>query len=892
MSPSVALHYGSQPPRSELAAFDWVVLEPDHPTDPSTFKPAMPLAYVAVGEAHPSRSWFARTDPAWVKGRNQAWGSQIMDMAAPEWQEFLIEKVMFPLWQRGYRGFFLDTLDSHLLVKNVDHEAQWRGLATLVRRIKTRMPDARLILNRGFEILADVAPLIDMVAAESLYRGWDAGRGTFREVAPSDRAWLLERLAEVRGHGLPCLVIDYTPVSDRALARDTARRIEADGCIPYVTDPDLRTVGIGLVEAVPRRVLVLYYGKESEALRLSNAHRYLQMPLEYLGYLVDYVDVDHDLPEDVHPDRYAGIVSWFSGAIPSDVAARLDRWWLRRLEEGLPFAVLDSLPTPMSAALLQRMGLRTEAPPENALTPAPSSALRGLEWTAPLHAAENVVAVAPGSESRLAYLDDKGREWAAVAITPTGGIALHPFVVIGLPGLDQHRWIIDPFGFVQDALRLPRIPVPDVTTENGRRLLTVHIDGDGFVSRAELPGAHLAGQVLLEQILERYRVPTSMSIIEAETAPWGLYPHKADKAEEIARAMFRLPHVEAATHTYSHPFVWGRARRATGLADVSTGLFNLNIPGYSFDLEREIVGSSHYIETRLAPADKPVRLLHWSGNCSPDTDAIALADRAGLLNINGGDTSISRANPTLTAVGSLGLRQDGTLQVYAPITNENIYTNLWTGPFDGYRRVIETLKMTDHPRRLKPLGIYYHTYSASKPAALRALQDVYEWALAQPVFPVFTSEYVRKVRDFYTGSLARRGEHWIWRGIGDLRTLRLPPGMEPVDLAGSEGVAGWADGPDGRYVHLAGAHARLRLSTSAPAAPRLVDANARVASVRRTGRSMSLDLVGHRTLEWSAPAGCQVVANGKPLPPHRREGGINSYRIQDVRATIDINCAG
>ena len=43
------------------------------------------------------------------------------------------------------------------------------------------------------------------------------------------------------------------------------------------------------------------------------------------------------------------------------------------------------------------------------------------------------------------------------------------------------------WGMALKALRLPDMPVPDVTTESGRRMLLVHMDGDGFVSARSLP---------------------------------------------------------------------------------------------------------------------------------------------------------------------------------------------------------------------------------------------------------------------------------------------------------------------------------------------------------------------------------------------------------------------
>lgn len=892
-SPSVALYYGQQPVPRELRVFDWVVLEADHHPQPRKAlpTPSLPLAYVAVGESHPSRSWAADVPAEWVMGQNPAWGSRVMDMGHPAWRAFLIERVFRPQWEQGYRGFFLDTLDSYRLVPGYSEADQQQGLIALVRDIRRRWPEARLILNRGFEVLPALQGQVDMVAAESLFQSWDAGQRRYRPVPVADRQWLLSRLQAARDLGMPCLSIDYVAPHERVLARQTAQQILSAGCEPYVTDPALQTVGVGAVEPVARRVLLLYNGAESQHVRLSNAKRYLQMPIEYAGYVVDYADVLQPLPQNIHPDRYAGIVSWFTGDLPAPAAARLNDWWTQHMAQGMPFAMLGHLPTPLSAALAQQMGLASpeadNAPPGLTL----QSPMFGMEMAPPLQAAESVLRLADGATPLLGLRTERGVPLAAAAITPRGGFVLDPFVLQELPGVDQSRWIVDPFAFVQAALRLPALPVPDTTTENGRRLLTVHIDGDGFMSRAELPGTPLAGRALLDEVLRQQRVPTTLSIIESEVAPHGLYPATASEAEAAAREAFRLPHVEAATHTWSHPFVWSAAQRAAGRLNKATGSFYFDIPGYRFNLEREIVGSARYIETRLCPAGKKVVLLQWSGDCAPDADALAVAEGAGLLNINGGDTTIARHNPSVSAIAAQGLRLDGWLQVHAPIANENLYTNLWTGPFDGFRRVIETLEMTDRPRRIKPMGIYYHTYSASKPASLKALRDVYAWALSQPAHPVFTSEYVRKVNDFYDGALARRDGRWLWRASGALRTLRLPAALGRPEMARSHNLAGWAPGSDGTYVHLGPGDAWLATGGDAALTARLLDANGRITTLERHPRGLRVGLQAHVPLQWSVPAGCESQQGGVRIAPTGQRDGALHFKLPHERTTIDIVCA-
>ena len=146
---------------------------------------------------------------------------------------------------------------------------------------------------------------------------------------------------------------------------------------------------------------------------------------------------------------------------------------------------------------------------------------------------------------------------------------------------------IDPFAFLTSSLQLPAIPAPDVTTENGRRLFFSHIDGDGFPSLSESPGNPPAGDVLLKEILEKYRVPTTMSVIEAETSPQGLYPKMSQQLEAIARRIFRLSHVEIASHTYTHPFRWDNSVRHGIFQEDKEAVFHLEVPGYEFDLTRE-----------------------------------------------------------------------------------------------------------------------------------------------------------------------------------------------------------------------------------------------------------------------------------------------------------------
>ena len=340
--------------------------------------------------------------------------------------------------------------------------------------------------------------------------------------------------------------------------------------------------------------------------------------------------------------------------------------------------------------------------------------------------------------------DAKQQIFTGGALTRWGGFILDPFALIEVPGTEQARWVIDPFRFLEGKLATPR---------SCRPLMSPRKMADACFSRTSMatvfhrwPNSRAArrpprscSRKFWKNIASRPRFRSS----SRKSRPKGLHPKQSPQLEDIARRMFRLPHVEIASHTFAHPFLWDHSVKHGVFKDGKEEYYHLNVPGYRFDLDREIVGSMNYIRQRLAPPDKPVRILLWSGDTAPGADALEITERSGFLNMNGGDTSITRSNPSLTAVGALGIQKNGYLQVYAPITNENIYTNLWRGPYYGFERVTESFEMTESPRRLKPVDIYYHTYSASKPAGVKALHRVFAWTQTQLLHPVFASEYHR-----------------------------------------------------------------------------------------------------------------------------------------------------
>ncbi|WP_420819347.1 sugar ABC transporter [Paraburkholderia flava] len=846
---NVAFFDGPQPPVALLQAFDAVVLNPSRGFDPSTH----PLAHTI---------WFAKVSKA----------GTALDPSA-----FVAQRIE-PLWQRGYRGFELDTPDA---IASID-------------AIRAAHPDVQLIVG-GADALRAALPHargLYAVLGPPLVRGFPDGDDgndprSVRDVSGADRTARGDAAhAFTSQTGVPVLSIEICPRTDRACARAMAAQVIATGVKPYVTSAARDVVGIGSIEVLPRKVLIVQNRDADQPLDETLGVRNLATPLNYLGYDVEYADLNAPLPADITPDRYAGVVAWIEGADPVDPAT-WQRWIDARIADHVPVAFMGQFG--FDAAEQEGAALDLQPVPGPFAGPVGvvvHDPMMGFE-IAPKPDARDLVGIHVGDRSRpLLRLTASGSTVDAAAITPWGGYTLSPHTIVSLNGIGQTRWAIQPIAFMSAALRLVPMPSPSVTTENGRRLFMTHVDGDGYASRAEFPGADYSGDALYQQIFTRYKVPMTLSVIEGEVGPSGLYPKISPRLEALARQMFALPYVQIGSHTYSHPFQMADLDLTTGTrvdrVDRGNGgdtAFSLNIPGYTFNLDREITGSIDYINSRLAPPGKRTEVLQWPGDCEPPAIAVRKAYEAGVQNINGGDTIIRKSANSWTHIAPIGVdKGPGAYQVYAPNQDENVYTNNWLGPFYGFTQVLETYDMTDRPLRFKPIDVYYHMYSGTKIASLRALDQIFSTVLKQPVLPVYITDYTHKVLDWRSFAVAREmiGGAWVVRGNGNVRELHWPRNDAP-NLLASSGVTGYAAGPDGTYVHIADGAARVVFPSASGAAygentvPYIAEANGFVRHFRRTPGHLDFEFGGYYQpfVKLANAQSCSVQVAGQQVATKR-----------------------
>ena len=210
-----------------------------------------------------------------------------------------------------------------------------------------------------------------------------------------------------------------------------------------------------------------------------------------------------------------------------------------------------------------------------------------------------------------------------------------------------------------------------------------------------------------------------------------------------------------------------------------------------FNLEQETSGALRASEA-LAPPGKRASLYLWSGDTTPFPAAIQSLRRLGARNLNGGDARLDAEFPSVAYLPPISRPAGSERQIYAGNSNENTYTNDWTGPYYGFYMLEKTLANTEEPRRLKPFNLYYHMYSGEKPGALAAVRHILDKARKSRVVPIAASQYAAIADDFFNVDIVQIDLFsWSVSKRGALSTVRFDEADQlSLDMARSEGVLG------------------------------------------------------------------------------------------------------
>jgi hypothetical protein len=278
-------------------------------------------------------------------------------------------------------------------------------------------------------------------------------------------------------------------------------------------------------------------------------------------------------------------------------------------------------------------------------------------------------------------------------------------------------------------------------------------------------------------------------------------------------------------------------------------------------------------------------------------NALSFIAKHNINAINGGDTTITTIEPWLSHIAPLGLERDGYVQIYTGAQNENVFTNDWLGPFWGFKKVVQTFKMTNSPRRFKPIDIYYHLYSGSKRASFEALTYVFDWVMQQDIFPIFTSEYIPRVPEFYNYSIAQ-GEDgkWLFCGLDRLNTIRIEHKDAMVNFKKSSGVIGVKHFENHTYLSLIPQEkivvSQENNSTKHATTPYLIESNGHLKHYTHQDNNTTYIFQAHIPLEikFYVPSDCHMQISPQPKQSKRKGDELFIRFAKEKDAKVRFQC--
>lgn len=668
---------------------------------------------------------------------------------------------------------------------------------------------------------------------------------------------------------------------------------------------------------VPRTVLALYDGTREVEPRFTRLHRYLELPLNHLGYRLSYHDIAAGPPE-AGTAPVAATVSWLDSAAPDPeafAAWRAD--FVDPCGSAPPVVTLGhtgiapaAAGGPGAARYLARLGL---AAGEGEVAVGAFSEVAAIDATLLGHETEFLIepgpyAVLTAADPAATRLRLEARDVPVdLVVTAPGALYAHDSALARPDPRGGALWVADPFALLGHVLDAGPWPVPDTTTLSGRRIFFATVDAEGWLSR--LPARDfgdrppLAAEVLEQDLLVPFAdLPISVAVLAGDLDP-AVAGAPAEQGREVAARVLALPHVQPATAGLSMIRDWtffsaydpdaeaaalvlGRSRRdggglvASAVQNLGSAFGDRNASAFdvtpdaprkyahlAFDIEAETAGALAVV-AELAETDG-VPLYVWGGNAIPFPGAVDAVRRAGAPAMGGGGGLAPDTAPSIANLWPLAADTGAGLQVYDALSGDARYTDFWTGEMAGFQALAQTLERTETPRRLKPFHLAFAARSAVDFATRSAVRRNFEAARAGPVLPITAGRYVATVEGFF-GYRAVREADAVWRieDRGALQTVRFDAAADhAVDLAASEGVAGARREGDRLYVALDPSTAAPRVALVRDAAqsglrldrpaPVLVEGRAEILALERQAceTRATLSASGPAETVWAAVAG-------------------------------------
>ena len=188
------------------------------------------IVYLSVGEAEESRWWWKDVQKKWIIKQNPNWGSWLINANEKGWRDLLINQVIPSFIEKGFDGFFLDTVDTA-----VSYPETADGMVELIKEISKVKEDVILVQNRGFSLLDRTGKYIDAMLWEGFAAGFNFMSGQYvRHKVLEERARQYREQALKYNYQILCL--GYSKLYDYDTIDYVYQQAEKNNFLAYVTD--------------------------------------------------------------------------------------------------------------------------------------------------------------------------------------------------------------------------------------------------------------------------------------------------------------------------------------------------------------------------------------------------------------------------------------------------------------------------------------------------------------------------------------------------------------------------------------------------------------------------------------------------------------------------------
>jgi uncharacterized protein (TIGR01370 family) len=244
-----ACFYGESLSLPDFYSLDLMIADPDVFVIPPVRDKSYPLliAYISLGEVENFRWYWKRVEGApWVLEENKNWGGDFyLDVRDPAWRTLVLNEIIPHIIKLGYRGLFLDTIDTaeYLEWRDKDRYAgSINAMAALINEIRKRFPKLILVSNNGLPVLAGAAPSIDYFLTEGLYNRYFFETKTYGAVPREESTERERAYAALRSkHNAPVLVLDYAGADSTKLRNASRKGCRRMGFNLYMAEVDLHS---------------------------------------------------------------------------------------------------------------------------------------------------------------------------------------------------------------------------------------------------------------------------------------------------------------------------------------------------------------------------------------------------------------------------------------------------------------------------------------------------------------------------------------------------------------------------------------------------------------------------------------------------------------------------